>query len=170
MFLELDRCAVRSFSISDADSIALHANNKKIWIQLRDIFPYPYSKQDALDFINFSINQVPECNFAITVDNKVVGTIGLVLNKDIERFSAEIGYWLGEPFWDRGITTKVLKAVADYAMDKFSLNRIYAYPFVRNTASVRVLEKAGFKNEGTLIRSAFKNKVFEDQYLYALVR
>ena len=104
---------------------------------------------------------------AICVDNRAVGSIGLILGKDIERVSAEIGYWLGKPYWGRGITSVALHAATEYALETFPLLRIFAIPFADNLASVRVLEKAGYVREGLMKNSAVKEGKVRDQYLYA---
>jgi RimJ/RimL family protein N-acetyltransferase len=169
MRLALERSEVRSWRPADVDSLAAHANNRNIWINLRDRFPFPYKKRDGQRFIHFARHSDPETNFAITVDDDAVGGIGFVLHGDVDRVSAEIGYWLGEPFWGRGITTEALVAVTRYAMEMHGLTRVYALPFARNLASCRVLEKAGYELEGTLRRSAIKEGEILDQRQYAFI-
>jgi [ribosomal protein S5]-alanine N-acetyltransferase len=115
------------------------------------------------------MNSKPESMFAICVEDKAVGGIGFTLHSDIERISAEIGYWLGEPFWGRGIVTEALKAVTDYAIKNHGLKRVYAVPFESNNASFRVLEKAGYLLEGRMKRSAIKDGKVIDQLIYAYV-
>ena len=112
---------------------------------------------------------VPETNFAIDVDGQAVGGIGVMLHSDVERCSAEIGYWLGEEYWGLGIMTEALNAVAEYSFREFVLTRIYAVPFAGNISSCRVLEKAGFVLEGILRRSAIKNGVVVDQLMYSRI-
>ena len=160
---------VRSFILTDAQEIANNANNLKVWEQLRDVFPHPYTEKDAKSFISFCQSQQPEINFAIVYKNEACGAIGLKLNSDIERFSAEIGYWIGERFWGKGIVSSVLKGFSEYAFEAYKLNRLYALPFSENRASNRVLEKAGYTLEGRLKKSAFKNGQYKDQLMYALV-
>jgi len=160
---------IRPLQAQDAESIARHANNLQIANQLRDAFPHPYSQEDAEAFIAICNGQVPAQNFAIVVEGEAAGVIGVKLNNDIERFSAEIGYWLGAAYWGRGISTEVLKRFSSFAMEHFSLNRLYALPFSDNMPSIRVLEKAGYTREGVLSQSAYKNGKFKDQCLYALV-
>jgi ribosomal-protein-alanine N-acetyltransferase len=167
MRLTLRRCDVRSYKLTDAPSLARHANNRKIWINLRDAFPYPYTLKDARTFIRTALKDRPERMFAISVDGDAVGGIGFSLHRDVERVSAEIGYWLGEEFWSRGITTAALKAVTDYAIQTHGLTRLYAVPYEWNPASFRVLEKAGYSLEGRLRRSAIKDGKIIDQLLYA---
>src|SRR5262245_27191472 len=167
MRLSLPNCEVRSWRVSDATSLALHANNRKIWINLRDAFPHPYKLKDARAFIRAALKDRPERMFAISVDGDAVGGIGFSLHRDVERVSAEIGYWLGEELWGRGITTAALKAVTDHAIRTHGLTRLYAVPYEWNPASFRVLEKAGYSLEGRLRRSAIKDGKVIDQLLYA---
>ncbi|UCG53244.1 MAG: GNAT family N-acetyltransferase [Candidatus Latescibacterota bacterium] len=169
MQIKLDSCEVRSLRENDAESLAKHANNWKVWINLRDAFPHPYTIDDARAFIQNTLGQTPEGHFAIAVDGETVGAIGIKLNKDVERVSAEIGYWLGEPFWGRGITTEALEAVTRYAIEKHGLTRVYALPYAWNPASFRVLEKAGYVLEARMRRSAVKDGKIVDQLLYAFV-
>ena len=169
MHIKLDRCDVRSFRERDAASIALHANNRKVWLNLRDTFPHPYSIEDAWAFIAFALTQKPETDFAIAVEERAVGAIGFKLLPDVERVSAEIGYWLGEPFWGKGIVTEALTAMTRYAVETYGLSRVFAVPFEWNAPSMRVLEKAGYAFEGRMRRSAVKDGKIVDQLLYAYV-
>jgi RimJ/RimL family protein N-acetyltransferase len=167
MEIALRTCRVRSFRGTDAPSIAAHADNRRVWINLRDKFPHPYTLADARAYIRNARRLVPETHFAIAVDSAAVGGIGFMLHDDVERVSAEIGYWLGEPFWGRGITTEALVAVTAYAVRAHHLTRVYAVPFEWNAASIRVLEKAGYACEGRMRRSAIKDGRVIDQMLYA---
>ena len=170
MQLKLSTCDVRSWRTSDVDSLAAHANNRNIWLNLRDAFPYPYTKTNARDFIRATRQRVPETSFAIAVDDQAVGGVGFVLHPDVERVSAEIGYWLAEPFWGRGIATEALRAVTNYAIENHGLTRIYAVPFAWNVASCRVLEKAGYVLEGTFRRELAGPDGWEDHLWYGRVR
>jgi len=167
MHLDCGNCTVRSWRDGDEDSLVLHADNRKIWLNLRDRFPHPYTRADARQWIQIVQERKPETNFAIDVGGKAVGGISVMLHDDVERCSAEVGYWLGEEFWGQGIMTAVLRVVTEYAFKEFSLTRIYAVPFARSTSSVKVLEKAGFVLEGVLRRSAVKDGVILDQLMYA---
>jgi RimJ/RimL family protein N-acetyltransferase len=109
-------------------------------------------------------------SFAVEVDGEAAGSVSLRLGHDIERHSAEIGYWLGEELWGRGVMSAAVGAVTKYAFDSIGLKRVFAVPFIRNPASVRVLERAGFQREGLMRGSALKNGELLDQYLYAAVR
>jgi RimJ/RimL family protein N-acetyltransferase len=169
MLLTLKTCAIRSWRAEDAAGIVRYANNYKIWVNLRDAFPHPYTAHHAREFIRSVKSRTPETTFAIAVDDEAVGSIGFVLHPDVERVSAEIGYWLAEPFWGRGIVTDALAAMTKYAIDTHALTRIYAVPFASNAASCRVLEKAGYVLEARLHRSAVKNGAITDQMQYAFV-
>ncbi len=169
MRLELRACVVRSYRESDAESLARHADDRRVWINLRDAFPHPYRLEDGRAFIRDSLAQRPETRFAIEVGGAAVGGIGIVLHPDVERVSAEIGYWLGHAFWGRGIMSEAVRAFTAHVVREHALTRVFAVPFEWNAASFRVLEKAGYVLEGRLRRSAVKDGRVIDQLLYAHV-
>lgn len=169
MPLNLAGCAVRSWRLGDVASLARHANDREIWLHLRDRFPHPYSEDDALKFIRAALAREPETYFAITVDDEAVGSIGYGLQQDVERVSAEIGYWVGREFWGRGIATEALRVVTRHALENHGLTRVFALPFDGNEGSLRVLEKAGYVREARMRRSAIKDGKVLDQFLYAYV-
>jgi RimJ/RimL family protein N-acetyltransferase len=160
-------CELRPFRPDDAPSIAELANDRDIWINLRDRFPHPYELSHAKAYIVRVSKQNPPTSLAISFAGRAVGSISVILGSDIERVNAEIGYWLGKPYWGRGILSAALGAMTQYAIKEFKLTRVFAVPFVRNPASSRVLEKTGFIREGLMKQSAIKDGVVEDQYLYA---
>ena len=166
MILQLSKCTLRPLRPGDEESLAKNANNRKIWINLRDRFPSPYSVDDAISWIEVAVKE-PDRIQAIEVDGKAVGCIGVDLHKDIERVSGEIGYWIGEPYWGRGITTEAVRAVCTPYFNSFDLSRIYAGVLAWNPASVRVLEKAGFQKEGILKNAVIKDGKVMDSLLYA---
>lgn len=170
MELHTDRCTLRPFRPADATSVAQHANNRRIWLSLRDGFPHPFAIADAEQYIASAASEAPVTRFAIEVAGAAVGSVGLKLGSDIERRSAEIGYWLGEAYWGRGIMSAAVGAATAYALGELDLLRVFAVPFVRNRASARVLERAGYRLEGIMRRSAVKDGEVLDQYLYAAVR
>jgi len=167
MKIILKQCGVRSWQWSDRDSIIPHANNRKVWLNLRDRFPHPYTRKDAQTWLDIVIDSRPETNFAITVNDEAIGGIGFSLQADVGRRSAEIGYWLGEDYWGRGIASEALAAVTEYAFANFDLCRLYAHVFEWNPASTRVLEKAGYVFEGRLKKSVTKDNQTIDQLMYA---
>ncbi len=170
MRIVLHTCSVRSWEWGDRDAIVRHANNRKVSINLRDRFPYPYTVRDARSWLDGVVDHKPETNFAIDVAGEAVGGIGFIPQYDVGRRSAEIGYWLGEEFWGRGIATEALIAVSDYAFANFDLCRLYAHVFDWNGASSRVLEKAGYEFEGRMRKSVTKEGKTADQLMYAMVR
>ena len=170
MELKIGRYMIRDWRTLDSSSIVKYANNKKIWANLRDGFPHPYQLSDAERFLSNVAQQNPRKIFAIADDKEAIGSIGLRLGEDVHRFTAEIGYWLAEPFWNKGIMSKIVIRFAEFAFEKFALNRIFAEPYTENTASVSVLEKAGFVLEGTLRASVFKDGKVLHQLLYAKIR
>ncbi|SNS47924.1 Protein N-acetyltransferase, RimJ/RimL family [Ekhidna lutea] len=161
---------IRPLAKEDARQIAGLLNNKNIWNNLRDYIPSPYSKKDALEFINGISEQDPRVTFAITYKNETCGVIGLIQQTDIYRLSAEIGYWVGEPYWGKGIATSALKLATDYGFEKLSLERIFAGTFSHNAASRRVLEKCGYKKEGVARSAVLKNNQILDEHKYAILK
>jgi RimJ/RimL family protein N-acetyltransferase len=147
-----------------------YANNRKIWANLRDAFPHPYTLEDAQNFLRRVMSEKPNTAFAIATPSEAIGCIGLQMGRDVHHKTAELGYWLGEPFWSRGIMTEAVAALTPCAFGMFGLQRIYAEPFANNRASARVLEKAGFVCEGRLRGSIFKDNQRLDSLLYARVR
>lgn len=170
MELKLGRCTVRSFRTEDAPSLAHHANNRKVWLNLLDHFPHPYTVADAEAWLRRAAKTTPETHFAIDVGGEAVGGIGFTLREDVYRRSADLGYWLGEAFWGRGIASEAVRAVTEYAFAQFDICRLSAGVFEGNPASVRVLEKAGYVSEGRLRRAVTKDGRTLDQFLYALIR
>lgn len=167
--LEGASCAVRVWRLQDAEALVLHANNINVAKQLRDRFPHPYSRHAAQAFLKHALTSVPVTNFAIEIDGEAVGGIGFVPGTDVERYSAEVGYWLSERCWGRGVATEALRLVTKHAFERYNLLRLFALPFADNVASVRVLEKAGYTREGLLRASSVKFGQPRDQLLYARI-
>ena len=163
---------LREWQISDAASLAENANNINIWKNLRDALPHPYTEEDGKAYIEMVLSQPkPTTLFAIDVDGKAVGSIGIFLRTDVERITAELGYFIGEKYWNKGITTKAIKELAAYAFANFpELRKIYATPFGFNIASQKVLQKAGFEREAILKQAAIKNGKIIDLHYYSLFR
>jgi ribosomal-protein-alanine N-acetyltransferase len=170
MLLRGDACTIREWRVSDLESLVRHANNRNIWINLRDRFPHPYFEEHGKKFLEHMTSQTP-CNvWAIEVEGEAAGGIGIERLPDVEHVSAEIGYWLGEAFWNRGVATNALQMVTAQVFRTLDVTRILALPFADNIGSVRVLEKAGYVLEGTLRDSAMKDGQLRDQFLYAIYR
>lgn len=167
MELRLDSCTVRSLRTDDAASIRRHADDPSVASQLRDAFPHPYSIDDAHEFIALVRRQQRETDFAVAVAGEAVGGVGFRPGRDVHRCQAEIGYWLGQDLWGRGIMSEVVPAMTRWAVRELDVVRLFALPFADNPASIRVLEKSGYELEGRLRRSAVKAGRFRDQLLYA---
>jgi RimJ/RimL family protein N-acetyltransferase len=162
---------LRPWTISDASQLALIANNRKIADNVRDGFPFPYSLKDAREWLNIIL---PENNparfFAIIVDKQLAGSIGIVSKTGIYRKNFEIGFFLSENLWGKGIATKAIKAATSYAFRDFDIVRVYAESFADNAGSRKALEKAGFRLEATLKKSIIKNNIIKDSCIYSVLR
>lgn len=165
-------CKIRKWKLSDAADLAAAISNKKVQDNLRDGLPYPYTEQDGRDYITemLSADENETFAFAITADNKVVGSIGIFRQGNIHMRTAELGYYIAEEYWGKGIMTEAVKQICKYVFDKSDILRIYAEPFAYNAASCRVLEKAGFQYEGTLRDNAVKNGKVLDMKMYSLLK
>lgn len=165
-------CTIRKWKIDDAASLAEMLNNKNILANLRDGLPYPYTKNDAEDYITsmLAADKTKTFAFAITVDDKVVGSIGVFRCDNIHFRTAEMGYYIGEPYWGRGLGTSAVRQVCKYIFENTDIIRIFAEPFSYNIASCRVLEKAGFGFEGILHSNAVKNGQVLDMRMYSLIK
>ena len=147
---------IRGFKEDDIGSLAKHANNPRVAANLENGFPHPFTAEDAKNWIKRAVSEREDCDFAIATAAEVIGGIGFKQRTDVFHRSAEVGYWIAEPYWGQGIATKALKAIVNYAFHEFDLIRIYASPFECNPASARVLEKSGFQYEGRLRKSVVK--------------
>ena len=161
---------MRPYVLEDAEALAKYADNRAVWITLRDRFPHPYTTDDAVGFLRIATTQQPTSDFAIATADEVIGGIGLQRQSDVHRLTAEIGYWLGEPFWGRGIATRAVRAVTAWAFATTSLERLYACVFATNPASARVLSNAGYQFEGRMRRAVIKDGRILDQLIYAALR
>jgi len=170
MELKFDNYFLRTPEKSDIDSIVKYADNFNISKLLRDRFPYPYTRSDAISWLDYLANESSEIALAISNSTELIGVIGAIPGNDVNRFTAEIGYWLGEPFWNKGITTKAVKTFCNYLFTEYQFNHLTASIFEGNTGSVKVITKAGFNLEGVLRKNVFKDNRFLDQYIYGLLK
>lgn len=166
------KCRIRKWELSDAKDLAVALSNKKVQDNLRDGLPYPYTEQDGKEFISamLSADESETFAFAITVDNMVIGSIGIFRQGNIHRQTAELGYYIAEEYWGKGIMTEAVKQICEYVFANSDIIRIYAEPFAYNIASCRVLEKVGFQYEGTLRSNAVKNGRVIDMEMYSLLK
>ena len=165
-------CKIRRWELSDARDLATALSNKKIQDNLRDGLPYPYTEQDGKEFISamLAANENDTFAFAITVNGKVIGSIGAFRQGNIHRQTAELGYYIAEEYWGKGIMTEAVRQLCDYVFSNTDIIRIYAEPFAYNIGSCRVLEKAGFQYEGTLRSNALKNGNVFDMKMYSKLK
>lgn len=161
---------IRPWKTDDLESLVTHANNWNVAKNLTDKFPHPYTESHGKAFIEFAMKGKPTHIFAIDVDGKAVGGIGIHPQEDIHRKNAELGYWLGEPYWGRGIISKAIKEIVAYAFSTYDIDRVFARPFGTNTGSQKVLEKNGFILEGKFDKTLIKNGEKLDELVYALRR
>ncbi|MFI5182975.1 MAG: GNAT family N-acetyltransferase [Vicinamibacteria bacterium] len=162
---------VREWRRDDAAALVPQANDERVAANMRDAFPHPYGLEDAERFIALALEKSPPTFLAIEVSGRIAGGIGYTLHTDVERVGAEVGYWLGHEFWGRGIGTAALRALTNHAFRTHQeLRRLYAVPFAWNPGSARVLQKVGYRCEGTLRQSAIKNGQVLDQWMYAILR
>lgn len=164
-----DSVNLRSFDSSDIRELAVLLNNKKIWDQVRDYLPHPFSEADAEEYIHAKAHQKPMLTFAIESQNKLVGNISLKPQEDIYRHSAELGYWIGEPYWGNGFATKAIQQIVKYGFEELKLARIYATVMEGNPGSMKVLINSGFKSEGISRKGFIKNKVYLDEHRFGIL-
>lgn len=164
--------SIREWRINDKAALAENLNNLNVLNNLRDGLPYPYTEQDAEEFIRamLSSDKNNTFAFAITLDDKAIGSIGAFRQDNIHFHTAEMGYYIGEAYWGNGYATSAIKQVCRYVFEHTDIIRIFAEPFSHNIASCRALEKAGFKYEGTLKSNAVKCGNIVDMKMYALIR
>ena len=170
MELKSGNIVLRALRLSDAKRLSELANNENISRNLREGFPNPYTLADAEYFLAKFANQDLLIFFGIDYNGEYVGNISLVLFEDIYRMSAEIGYFIGEPYWNKGIVTTAVNLITDYGFNHLGIVRIQTGIFEYNTASQRVLEKCGFVKEGVFRKSVFKQGKLWDEVRYALLK
>ncbi|MFC2080030.1 GNAT family N-acetyltransferase [Bacteroidota bacterium] len=161
---------LRQWTMDDCEALVKHANNDKIAMNLRDGFPNPYAMSDAVSWIKMVMNNKKDLIYAIDVEGEACGGIGLHGGSDVYRFNAEIGYWLSETHWNKGITSEAVQLLVNLVFEKFSWTRIYAGIFSNNTASMKVLEKCGFKQEAAFRKSVKKRGEYLDEHVYSLLK
>lgn len=169
MRLECSTCVIRDWSPADKPDLVRYADNRRVWRNLTHLFPNPYTEADADKWFEVLAAMPEPTHWAIEVDGHAVGGIGVSVGEGVFARKADLGYWLGEPYWGRGIMTDAASAVATYAMDTFGLVRLEAAVFAWNPASMRVLEHCGFTREGVCRAAVFKDGQFIDEVDYALV-
>lgn len=161
---------LRAWHPDDAESLVKHANNHKVARNLRDGFPHPYTLNDARAWIEKILTNKNDVVYAIEVNGEACGGIGLHALQDVYRFNAEIGFWLSEIHWNKGIVSEALGLMVDLAFTEYHWVRIYAGVFSTNPASMRVFEKNGFVHEATHYKAVKKEGVFMDELIFAKLK
>lgn len=159
---------LRPFVTADVPSLVKYGNNKKIFDNLTDAFPYPYTEEKAQQFIAMANSHHPPHILAIEINGEICGALGLHAQTDVHRMNMELGYWLAEPYWGKGIMSKAIPRMVAYGFANWDISRIFARPYGRNIASQKALEKAGFILEAKLEKTLFKNGNAEDEFIYAV--
>lgn len=162
--------SLRFWVTQDIQALVKYANNRNVSINMRDGFPYPYTLENAENFISSVSKQNPVTFYAIATPEEAIGGIGVSINTDVHRLTAELGYWLAEPCWGKGIMTEAVSIFTDYAFAHFGLIRICARPYTNNAGSCRVLQKVGFLLEARMEKNVIKDGQILDQFLYAKVK
>lgn len=159
---------LRNFTNDDLEELVKYANNSKIFANMTNQFPHPYTKEAGINFIQMVTSHSPTRVFAIEADGSFCGAAGVHPQEDIMRKNAELGYWVAEPYWGKGIATIVVLKMVDYGFANFDVNRIFARPYGPNIGSQKVLEKAGFSLEARLKKTIYKNDELLDELIYAI--
>ncbi len=170
VYMDLGDIIIRPWASGDETQLAENANNIKIWKNVRDRFPYPYTLKDAALWVRIASHDRSMLNLAIEYEKQAIGAIGVIFKNDVYRHTAEIGYWLGEKYWGKGIMTRAVLALTDYVFQHYEVRRIYAGLFEYNQASARVLEKAGYHLEARLAKNVTKNGKTVDELIYTKLR
>lgn len=161
---------LRPWQESDIRSLPKHLNNINIWNNCRDSLPFPYTEKDAEAFVRYAMGQTEQSEYCIEINNEAAGNIGFVRGSDVERFSAETGYWISEDYWNKGIATAALKEAIEHYFQHTDVIRLYASVYESNIASMRVLEKVGFQKTGIHQKACFKNNRFYDAHYFELLK
>jgi [ribosomal protein S5]-alanine N-acetyltransferase len=167
--IDCDGFALRAWQDGDRDALLRHANNRNVWRNLMDRFPHPYTAADADAWLALARAQPDRPSWAIEVEGEAAGGIALEPLADVHARTTHIGYWLGVPFWGRGIMTRAVRVVCEHAFGALGFCRVETPVYAWNPASMRVLEKCGFTREGVMQKSIFKDGELIDSVLYAKV-
>ena len=168
--IKTERLVLRTSTPNDLYSLMKYGNNKNIAKNMRDRFPHPYTNEAGLHFIKLFEKENPQKVFVIEYNGEVIGATGIFPQEDVYHKNAEFGYWIAEPFWNKGLGTEAAKAMIDYGFKTFPIERIYASVFSGNDASKKIMSKLGLKHEATFHHSVFKFGEFRDEDFYVLWR
>jgi RimJ/RimL family protein N-acetyltransferase len=169
MLIDCGPCVLRPWHVNDLESLVRHADDREVWLMLRDRFPHPYTIEAGRVWLAAASAEDPPTALAIDVGGEAIGGIGVVLGADVNRHAGEIGYWLGRAWWRRGLATASVSQFLPWVAQTFGLARLFAQVFETNRASMRVLEKCGFQREGVLRSHAHKDGRYLDEVVYGIV-
>jgi [ribosomal protein S5]-alanine N-acetyltransferase len=164
--IDCGRCLLRPWRTDDLSSLVYHANSRNVWLGVRDRFPHPYTRDVGEAWLAHVTVEHPPSSLAIVVGGEAVGGIGVMLGSDVNRHTAEVGYWLGEAYWGQGVATASVAGFLPWAAETFGLTRFVGHVFSSNPASMRVLEKCGFSREGILRKHCLKDGRYLDDHIY----
>lgn len=164
----MEKFTLKKLDLSDAFIFSMHANNRNIWRNLTDRFPHPYTEENARDFIQLTLKSEPAQILGIYVGDEPIGAIGLHPLHDVFCKNIELGYWIAEPYWGKGIMSSAIAQMVHYGFENFDVDRIFARPFGRNIGSIKTLEKNGFTLEASLKNTIYKDGKYEDELIYAI--
>lgn len=159
---------LRPLNEIDPYQLAFHANDLKVSKYLSCSFPYPYTIDHALSFINYSLDN-HQVGFGIVVDDICIGCIGVTFQRDIHIKNCELGYWIGSKYWNKGIMSYIIPMICQYVFENFHIHKIFAEVIDDNIASRHILEKCGFHQEGQLVQHIYKNHLYYDAILYGMI-
>ena len=170
MELVLSRSKLRPWKMQDAAALAQNANNQKIARNMRDGFPFPYTIDDAYTWLKMASKEFRHLLLAIEVDSVAAGGIGIIFKDNVYRLSAEIGYWVGEPWWNKGITSEAIQKLSEHIFTNTNIVRLYADIFSGNIASMKAISKAGYHLEAINKNAVYKDGILLDQHVYCLLK
>jgi RimJ/RimL family protein N-acetyltransferase len=168
--IQLTSCRLRPWRMDDAPSLAEHANNLNVSSNLRDAFPYPYTHENAVNWITSMLNQDQTIVSAIDIGGEAVGGVGVIPLTDVYRKTAEIGYWLSETRWNKGVMSEIIPALSEFIFSHLNIIRVQARIFESNPASMRVLEKSGFHLEAVHKKAVNKHDRIMDEYMWVIFK
>jgi RimJ/RimL family protein N-acetyltransferase len=162
--------SLRSWREEDLEALVAEANSRAVWRNMIHTFPHPYTVADAESWIARCLEQEPRHDLVVARDDRLIGVCGMTIGTGVGAYTGDVGYWLGEAHWGRGIMTAAFARFLDYVWDTFDVERLQSEVFAWNPASARVLEKNGFVREGIRRRAIHKDGEFVDEIFYSLLR
>jgi RimJ/RimL family protein N-acetyltransferase len=166
---ENPRICLRPWNTGDHESLVRHGNNRLVWRNLTDMFPHPYTHEDAVEWVGIASNPGASIFLAIDLEGEAIGGVGVIARDGNDFHTGQFGYWLGQKHWGQGVATQSARALKNHAFSGGRFKRLEAPVFAWNPRSMRVLEKVGFIKEGILRKSVLKDGQLIDSVMYAAV-